>query len=587
MNPSFDPKDEPIEYDPREQEETPEPAIEPQGMSQAEFDKIKMPEGPKFTFNLPPDHFLSKLAEYGKAISDAYAVYWFMSGLFMLGTVSNKKIKFVTKMDTFYANLWIYILGDSSLARKSTAVKKAIAMLRAVLGDRFANACVPNSFSYEAFIEHMSNYQHAPWVRDEAAGILAIMHKDYMNGFKEDLMQLFDCQPITRMLRTKKGAEKSRFNIDDPFLNMFFASTGAALGYNLDLIDKETGFLVRFMFAYPQDEKEGEYMPLAKGTALHSEFEEICISQLTTLHAQMESITECIDMSMSPNAEAYYNRWQEVREKAYARLKDGYSSQIFSRLNPAVIKMSMLLEMGSMDFDPTRPIREEYVIECCRLVDSYFMPTTRNVYDSIGSANKENQIEKIELYLSRHGSKATRNEIMQNVKIKSKEMTEYLATMHECGLTRIEKVWNPTTKKNTSFVVLQGRKIDALGKIDEIGRIGRIDDIKKLDKCDSDVILPTSPISPTLPKSPILHNKTEEIVATTVKPSCVVVEGAVEEHRQNKRKCHQCNREFPYDLSYHYNGDQSGFECSSCFMGQPVTEKKVAAKTVKDIQKTL
>ena len=72
-----------------------------------------------------------------------------------------------------------------------------------------------------------------------------------------------------------------------------------------------------------------------------------------------------------------------------------------------------------------------------------------------------------------------------------------------------------------------------------------------------------------------------------VKPPCVVVEGAKAKHKPNKRKCHQCNREFPYDLNYHYNGDQSGFECSSCFMGQPVTEKKVAAKTKKDIQKTL
>ena len=66
----------------------------------------------------------------------------------------------------------------------------------------------------------------------------------------------------------------------------------------------------------------------------------------------------------------------------------------------------------------------------------------------------------------------------------------------------------------------------------------------------------------------------------------VVVEGAKVEHKPNKRKCHQCNRTFPYDLNYHYNGDQSGFECSSCFMG--ATPEKVApVKTKKDIQKTL
>ena len=565
------------------------------GMSQEEFDKLKMPEGPKFTFNLPPDHFLSKFVAYGTAISDAYLVYWFLTGMFMLGTVADKKIKFVTKMDTFYANLWIYILGDSSLARKSTAVKKAIAMLRAVLGDRFANACVPNSFSYEAFIEHMSNYQHAPWIRDEAAGVLAIMHKDYMNGFKEDLMQLYDCQPITRMLRTKKNGQPSRFNVDDPYLNMLFASTGAALGYNLDLIDKETGFLVRFMFGYPQGEKEGEYMPLAKGNALHSEFEEICISQLSTMHAQMEAIPECIDMSMSPNAVLYYNKWQEARDKEYARLKDGYSSQIFSRLNPAVIKMSMQFEMGSMDFDPNRPIREEYVIECCRLVDEYFMPTSRNVYDLIGSANKDNQIEKILLYLSRHTGRATRKEIMRDVKIKSREMTEYLATMDECEMTETVKVWDPKTKRNTSYVVLKDYKVEKVGKVVEVEKVGKVEDSTQIPKEEvkEEITVPTSSTLSTLPTLSTFHPESNGVECKDAKvPDKSTSDPGKEKFMQGlkkhtakkKRTCHICERTFDYDLT----PDQSNrslvgcYLCTTCLMEHRTREKPI--ETIKQTQ---
>lgn len=32
-------------------------------------------------------------------------------------------------------------------------------------------AMVPTEFSPEAFTEHMSDYNHATWVRDEAAGV--------------------------------------------------------------------------------------------------------------------------------------------------------------------------------------------------------------------------------------------------------------------------------------------------------------------------------------------------------------------------------------------------------------------------------
>jgi hypothetical protein len=378
-------------------------------------------------------------------------------------------------------------------------------MLKAVIGSQFVNACVPNTFSPEAFTEHMSNFNHAPWIRDEAAGVLSIMQKDYMRGFKDDLMQLYDCHQITRMLRTKKSAEKSRFDVLDPYLNLFFASTGAALGYNLDLIDKETGFLARFVFAYPQDEKEN-YMPLDKGAAIHSELEEICISQLTAIAAKIDVIPSCIDMTHSPDARAYYNAWQETRDKEAAALKDGYSSQIFSRLNPFVMKLAMLFEMGSSDFDPKRPIREEYFLEACRLVDEYFMPTTKRVYDLIGTANKDNQIERIVLYLSRHGGTATRKEIMRDVKIKSREITEYLLTMEECEMIETKPVYNEVTKRNKSYVFLKDQKVANVGKVVKVEKVEKVDN-KIIEKktVKEPITVPTIETFSTLPTFSTLH----------------------------------------------------------------------------------
>lgn len=494
------------------------------GMSQEEFDNFKLPSGPKFSINLPADHFITRFIGYGTAISDAYKVYWFMSAIFMLGVIADKKLMFKTRMAIFYMNIWIYILGDSSLARKTTAIQKAYDMLKAVMGDRFVNACVPNTFSPEAFTEHMSDYQHAPWIRDEAAGVLSIMQKDYMRGFKDDLMQLFDCHPITRMLRTKKSGEKSRFNVDDPYLNLFFASTGAALGYNLDLIDKETGFLARFVFAYPQDEKEN-YMPLDKGAAIHSELEEICISQLSTINALIAAIPGCIDMCHSEDARLYYNKWQETREKEAAALKDGYSSQIFSRLNPTVMKLAMAFEMGSTDFDPTSPIREEYFREACRLVDTYFMPTTRAVYDLIGTANKENQIEKIVLYLTRHGGKATRKEIMRDVKIKSKEMTEYLLTMQECEMIEIKNVWKPETKRNTSYVFLKTHKVANVGKVVEVGKVEKVEEQINEETLKEKITVPTSSTFSTLATHPTHQDVECKDVSNSSNSAAVVVGG--------------------------------------------------------------
>jgi hypothetical protein len=556
-------------------------------ISQEEFDNFKLPEGPKFSINLPADHFITRFMGYGTAISDAYRVYWFMSALFILSVIADKKIKFVTKMDTFYANLWVYILGDSSLARKSTAVKKANAMLLAVLGAKFANACVPNTFSPEAFIEHMSNYQHAPWIRDEAAGVLSIMQKDYMRGFKDDLMQLFDCSPITRMLRTsREKGKQTRFNVDDPYLNLYFASTGAALGFNLNLIDKETGFLVRFVFAYPQGEKEGEYMPLDQGEAYHSELEEICISQLSTLAAQIDVIPSCIGMTHSPVARLYYNTWQELRDKEAARLKDGYSSQIFSRLNPTVIKFAMLFEMGSTDFDPTRPIREEYFVEACRLVDEYFMPTARAVYDIIGTANKDNQIEKIVLYLSRHGGKATRKEIMRDVKIKSKEVTEYLLTMEECEMIETKSVYNEVTKRNTSYVFLNAQRVENVGKVVKVDRVEKVDN--EIITVKEPITVPTISTFSTLATLPTFHVNGLDFKGVGKKeaaPSPAHKEAKPEKERfkanvqsRNRNTCMLCGEHFDIPLQM---GCSGGYMCAKCHREGPPSEPAKADSQTK------
>ena len=140
-------------------------------MSEAEFEAYSLPEGAKFECLLPKDHFLQRFMAYGYDVSDAYCEYWFAGGLYTLAVMADKKIKVVLRQGTVYPNLYEVILGKSSLARKSTAVDKTEALLDTVW-PFLLEAKVPTEFSPEAFIEHLSNYQHSPWIRDEAAGVL-------------------------------------------------------------------------------------------------------------------------------------------------------------------------------------------------------------------------------------------------------------------------------------------------------------------------------------------------------------------------------------------------------------------------------
>jgi hypothetical protein len=165
-------------------------------ISEDELNAYSLPEGPKFECNLPKNNFVSTFMEYGTDISDAYIEYWFAGGLFALAVVADKKIKMVMKQGPIYPNLYVSINGKSSLARKSTVVDKTETMLCETL-PALLPSLVPTEFSPEAFTEHLSDNNHASWIRDEAAGVLSLMKKDYMRGFRTHSCSFTTAKPFT------------------------------------------------------------------------------------------------------------------------------------------------------------------------------------------------------------------------------------------------------------------------------------------------------------------------------------------------------------------------------------------------------
>jgi hypothetical protein len=510
---------------------------------------------------------------YGSDISDAYIEYWFAAGLFALAVIADKKMKVELKQGTIYPNLYISINGKSSLARKSTVVDKAEAMLCQVKPSLLP-AMVPTEFSPEAFTEHLSEFNHASWIRDEAAGVLGLMKKDYMRGFKDSLMQLYDSRPFYRKLRTsqRKGA-KTEFRVDDPYLNLLWATTDASLGANTEQNDTLSGFMARFLFFFPQGAKD-KWLPLEEGTAANSVFEGLVHSQLTGIAVQVEELQECQAMHFSPEAASYYTEWQRVREQEWTASNDGNAMQLYSRLAPTVIKLAMLFELGMPGFDPSRPIRAVFVEEACRLVDSYFMPTAMAVYDLVGANAEKNVIDRIIAYLKKHGGKATRKEILRDVKIKSADFDEFLSTMEESEQVETKTVKRGGKGRDSVYVfLLDTGKVGNVAKVDKIAKIAKVEEIHSNPSEDKEGKKSTLATLATMATFPTKATQPQKPDSSAAKgdPGFQKFKAGMK-----KRTCCLCGRTFPYDLTYHANGDKSGYECTTCLMHGPPPEPEKA-----------
>ncbi len=552
----------------------------PEEISEDELDAYSPPDGPKFECKLPKDHFIQRFMAHGAEISDAYSEFWFAGGIHALSVIADKKIKLEMRHDKQYTNLYIAIIGKSSLSRKSTVVNKTEEMVCSVMP--YLNmAAVPTEFSPEAFTEHLSNFNHAPWIRDEAAGVLSLMKRDYMRGFKDSLMQLYDCKLFYRKLRTSQRKGQTDFRVDDPYLNVLFATTDASLGANTELNDTLSGFLARFLFFFPQG-KKAKWLPLEEGTAANSIFEAVVRKQLSGIADKMKDLPECTAMHISPEAARYYTEWQRLREEEWTATNDGFCMQIYSRLAPTVTKLAVLFELGSPDFDVAKPIRLEYMEEACRLVDSYFMPTARTIYDLVGSNLEKNVIDRIIAYLKNHGGKATKKEIMRDIKIKSNDFQDYLNTMIESEIVETKLVRREGKGRDSLYVfLLPHTKVGNVGNVGNVAKIAKVEEIHSKKSVDGKFsTLATLATMPTLPTSAPLEEKEDAgpSIGPNPRRDAPTDPGRAKFRAGMKRRhCLRCGRDFSYDLGIHY---LDGYICTSCSMGQTEAPVKPNPQTV-------
>ena len=250
-------------------------------------------------------------------------------------------------------------------------------------------------------------------------------------------------------------------------------------------------------------------MPLEEGTALHSDLEDVVCSQLTSIANKIIDLKECAALHLSSEANDFWSNWQKVQEDMWTATNDGNYMQIFNRLNPAVVKLCMLFELGSPDFDLTRPIRLEFVQEACRLVDTYRIHSAKAAYDIVGDNVEKNVNDRIVAYLKNHNGKAKRNEILRDVKIKGKDFDEYLETMLVSGEVETRTVNRGGKGRDSTYIFLLNPS-----NVDNVANIAKISNIAIIEKISSVIVKKDASTLAMMAMKPIVATKANDGLKT-------------------------------------------------------------------------
>ena len=189
---------------------------------------------------LAKEGFLREYVDYFSTMTDAPTIYHVMMGYATLAAVVGNRVYFSLAGDRLYPNVWVVIIGKSSLFRKTTALNKS----KQIVSRIEPKLIYPSDFSTEALIDTLAANPQGIFYHGEFRSLYGMLSKDYMSGAKALLTELYDSPPDYRRELRGKGS----IVISDPCINLASATTTEWLTGKGTEQDFGSGFLARFLF---------------------------------------------------------------------------------------------------------------------------------------------------------------------------------------------------------------------------------------------------------------------------------------------------------------------------------------------------
>ena len=399
---------------------------------------------------IPVDNFIMQYLNYAVKMTDAYPEYHFGNVLNLLAVVSNRKIVVRFAHDVIYPNMWIFLLGDSTIARKTASIVVGLEKIGVpVFG---FDQWLPQSTSPEALVEELSNAPRSSLVRDEAGGFLRELDKTYMSGFKDVLCSLYDNKDYHRKIRTsQRKNSQTDFNIRDPFVNVLFATTPDVFKNYTNYLDVTSGWLVRFLYINPDHDKE--WKGYRKETLDDLNMRDNIRNQLEIIKIRIRDLPSVQAYELSDDAIKFFTEWQRVTETNAMLLRDKNKLRVLGRMHTYAVKVAMLILLG--DNNNKTIIPKLYIEIATKLVDDYFLINSCNIMEDIARDEKHNLQDKIIGILKTYGKLSLRD-LMRYAHQTKKDLFEAIEALDQNGSSEIKRISEPGQKQ--LFFELNGSK---------------------------------------------------------------------------------------------------------------------------------
>jgi DNA-binding TFAR19-related protein (PDSD5 family) len=394
-----------------------------------------------------PQTFLDDYVEWGVEATDATPQYHELSGAILLSAILADGIHVKTSFGKIIPNLWGLILGESTLTRKTTAMRMAMDFVT----ELDSECLLATSGSVEGILTGLSERPNkvSMFFRDEVAGFFGEMQrKDYLSGMPEALAHLYDCPPMDhRRLR------KETITIVSPVF-IFFG--GGIRDRVYETVREDlfySGFLPRFLIVSGEADME-RVRPMGPPSSdtKHAQRREdlrIRLADLKELYSrtvmfkvgsQTTQIDKNIEAILTPEA------WERVAQIettlthiANESVNPLITLPTFVRLSTSLLKLGILIAASRQEpgGDYKIKVEERDIIHSAKYVQRWGVHTA-HMLGNTGKTFTERTIDKI-LRCVREYPGITRSDVMRRHHLTSQEGNLLFSTLDDRGLITMSK----------------------------------------------------------------------------------------------------------------------------------------------------
>lgn len=402
---------------------------------------------PKLYEGDPPETIIDKYKDWAVEATDAVEEYHELAVMILLSSLTASSIYLNTSFGKVIPNLWGLILGDSTLTRKTTAMK----MVMEFLHDIDQDAVVATDGSVEGILTAMAGRPEmvSVFFKDEVSGFLdAINKKDYLAGMPETLTKLYDADEFfVRRLR------KETITITKPVF-IFFGGGIRDKMYGI-LNDQYilSGFLPRFLIvggdadlnkirpASPLIPEVGE-----KRRKLREFFQELSITYSAEAKIEIPgghfTVPTSTEVMLTDEAWEYFQQIQMQLAKAAAESSFAMVAQpTFDRLAWSALKMAMLFSTTTQEPNDGKITVSKTDLEAAAYYIQKWAPHVIDLITNVGRSADQRLVTRVYEHVKRRPG-VTRSELSRHHHLNKKQLDLVLETLVDRGQVNVTKQGN-------------------------------------------------------------------------------------------------------------------------------------------------